>query len=121
MEQALPTSRTLAAAGGLPGLHAQPLRGRQGASASSCLLLLHSSPPLPQRSHTVLAVTAALTLLELAGGRSRASPRWRVAGLPPRAQLWLGRAAMAGFIALLAYETMHSNRPAFATLFYTWF
>ena len=36
-------------------------------------------------------------------------------------QVWLGRAAMALFALLLAYETMHSNRPAFGTLFYLWF
>ncbi|PSC75733.1 E3 ubiquitin-ligase RNF213 isoform X1 [Micractinium conductrix] len=37
------------------------------------------------------------------------------------AQLWLGRAAMALWVALIAYETVHSNRPAFGTLFYLWF
>ena len=36
-------------------------------------------------------------------------------------QLWLGRAAMALFAALLVFETMHSNRPAFGTLLYFWF
>lgn len=40
---------------------------------------------------------------------------------PAPAQVWLGRAAMAAFLALLAFETVHSNRPAFGTLWYLWF
>jgi hypothetical protein len=36
-------------------------------------------------------------------------------------QVWLGRGAMALWALLLAYETVHSNRPAFSTLFYLWF
>lgn len=35
-------------------------------------------------------------------------------------QVWLGRSAMLLFALLLAYETVHSNRPAFGTLFYLW-
>jgi hypothetical protein len=69
----------------------------------------------------VLSAVVAFTLLERMSGSGGTSPRWRPLGLSPPAQLWLGRAAMAGFAALLAYETMHSNRPAFATFFYLWF
>lgn len=36
-------------------------------------------------------------------------------------QVWLGRASMGLFGLLLAYETLHSNRPLFGTFFYTWF
>ncbi|EFN56858.1 expressed protein [Chlorella variabilis] len=36
-------------------------------------------------------------------------------------EVWLGRAAMGLFALLLAYESVHSNRPAFSTLFYLWF
>jgi hypothetical protein len=36
-------------------------------------------------------------------------------------QVWVGRLGMALFAALLAYETLHSNRPVFSTLFYRWF
>ena len=39
----------------------------------------------------------------------------------PWLQVWLGRAAMGLFALLLAYESVHSNRPAFSTLFYLWF
>ena len=41
--------------------------------------------------------------------------------LPACTQVWLGRGAMALWALLLAYETVHSNRPAFATLLYLWF
>lgn len=33
--------------------------------------------------------------------------------LPPKKQLWIGRAAMAAFAALVLYESIHSNRPLF--------
>jgi hypothetical protein len=62
----------------------------------------------------VLSVTERLS-------GSGTSPRWNPLRLPPLVQLWTGRAAMLLFVFLLAYETVHGNRPAFSTLFYLWF
>ncbi|GAB4818606.1 hypothetical protein N2152v2_005652 [Parachlorella kessleri] len=49
------------------------------------------------------------------------APSWKLLGLGPGAQLWLGRLGMLVFAALLVSESLHSNRPAFSTLFYTFF
>ncbi|KAL4420901.1 hypothetical protein ABPG77_001242 [Micractinium sp. CCAP 211/92] len=68
---------------------------------------------------TVLAAAVVLTIAERLSGTG-AVPHWRPLGLAPTTQVWLGRGAMILFALLLAYETMHSNRPAFGTLFYLW-
>lgn len=68
----------------------------------------------------VVVATVLVTVAEYTASRGT-SPNWRFLGLSPSAQLWLGRAAMALFAALLTWESIHSNRPAFGTLFYLWF
>ncbi|PRW51112.1 calcium-binding hemolysin isoform B [Chlorella sorokiniana] len=69
----------------------------------------------------VIVAVVLLTAVERWASCTGTLPSWRPLGLPPAAQVWLGRGAMALFALLLAYETMHSNRPAFGTLFYLWF
>lgn len=60
----------------------------------------------------VLALSVAVTAIEtiIAG---QAPPSFRALGLSRGVQLWGGRLAMGAFLAILVYETMHSNRPVF--------
>jgi hypothetical protein len=64
----------------------------------------------------VLAAAAAATLAE-ASVTQRLPPAGRTLGLPPCAQLWAGRAAMAAFSVLVVAEAAHGNRPCFPFFF----
>eukprot|EP00887_Chlorella_sp_A99_P001081 scaffold14.g1081.t1 len=71
-----------------------------------------------------LAAAVAGELLYKQSVLSQLFGRWegrtRVELPVPHSMLWAGRLAMALFAALVAYETLHSNRPLFGTLLYTW-
>jgi hypothetical protein len=70
---------------------------------------------LPQARAAALAVLAAALAATAAEAalRRAAPPAGRPLGVSPSAQVWGRRAAMALFVALIVYETMHSNRPLF--------
>ena len=55
-----------------------------------------------------LGITAAESLLS-----SLAPPVGKYFGFTPKQQIWVGRIAMAAFLGIVVYETMHSNRPLF--------
>jgi hypothetical protein len=64
----------------------------------------------------VLVAAAAATLAE-ASATQRLLLVGRTLGLPPRAQLWAGRAAMAVLSVLVVAEAAQGNRPCFPCFF----
>lgn len=78
--------------------------------------------PLHQASTAALGVLIAcaiVTVVErvVGGAAPPTAPFFR---LQPWTQIWLGRLSMLLLVGLLAYETLHSNRPALGSLFYLW-
>jgi hypothetical protein len=60
----------------------------------------------------VIALSLGLTATETLFS-AMAPPVGKYLGWTPKAQVWLGRFAMAAFLGIVVYETMHSNRPLF--------
>lgn len=72
---------------------------------------------LPLPPPAVLLAALLVTFVERTSSPRGAVPAWRPLGLPPAVQALLGRAAMAAFAGLLAWEAVHSSSPALP-LFY---